>query len=92
MTDRPPFKSSKRGDASSFLAENLLVLGILVLLLGIIFGLYVRTYNVPWLLVAILFAAGALLLGLAWRACRKPDIKGRGPTEAPGTEVDKEEP
>lgn len=65
MTDRPPSKYSKRGGASGFTAENMLVMGILFLLLGIIFGLYVRAYNMPWLLVTILFATSALLLGLA---------------------------
>lgn len=81
MSERPPdpplqepphSMPSKRIGAAGFLAENLLVLGFLLVLLGIFYGSCVLSYGFHWLVAAVPFAIGVSLVGLAWRVRRKP--------------------
>lgn len=71
MTDLPPSTSPNRRGAAGFVAENLLLLGILFVLLGLFFGSCVLWYGFHWLLAAAPFATGIFLVGLAWRVRRK---------------------
>jgi len=74
-------KSSKHGGASGFMAENMLLLGVLFILLGLFFGSCVLSYNVSFLLAVVPLAVGVLLVVFAWLTRLKTSPMDRKPRD-----------
>ena len=82
----PQTEPTRPNSGSGFLAENLFLLGILSLLVGILAGGCALSFKQPGFLVfaAIPFATGVLLVGLAKRVSRKPAPRDSRPGDDSG--------